>query len=160
MRSRFVKIAPDAMSARLRGVSLELGGAYLALLLAYFRHPDDGGPMRVRIDDGRAIKLVLGDPRSGRRLLAELLDRGLVTRDECGALRPVDYSPTAWVRRAASSIEYEFLVQRDGEHCRSCASTDHLSVDHIKPVAAEGSDLFSNLQLLCRSCNSKKGGRA
>lgn len=43
--------------------------------------------------------------------------------------------------------------------CLHCASTKMLSVDHIKPLIKGGSNHISNLQILCRSCNSKKGGK-
>jgi 5-methylcytosine-specific restriction endonuclease McrA len=33
------------------------------------------------------------------------------------------------------------------------------SVDHIVPRSQGGTDEDDNLQLLCRSCNSSKGGR-
>lgn len=49
--------------------------------------------------------------------------------------------------------------RRDGFHCRVCGSTVDLSVDHISPLSAGGSDDEGNLQILCRSCNSTKGAR-
>lgn len=48
---------------------------------------------------------------------------------------------------------------RDGFVCLACASRFDLTVDHIVPVVAGGGDHESNLQTLCRSCNSKKGTR-
>jgi hypothetical protein len=50
------------------------------------------------------------------------------------------------------------LVKMYGEKCMCCNSTEHISVDHIKPYSLykELSLDFNNLQLLCRSCNSKK----
>lgn len=42
-------------------------------------------------------------------------------------------------------------------NCLKCGSTDNLSIDHIVPISRGGSNYFSNLQVLCRSCNSGKG---
>lgn len=41
--------------------------------------------------------------------------------------------------------------------CVSCGSTDNLSVDHIIALHSGGNNDISNLQILCVSCNSKKG---
>jgi len=51
------------------------------------------------------------------------------------------------------------LIERDGYYCRQCYSTESLTVDHIHPVIKGGQNLMSNLQILCRSCNSRKGAR-
>lgn len=49
------------------------------------------------------------------------------------------------------------IFKRDGHKCRHCGSTKKLTVDHIVPLVNGGSDNDSNLQTLCKSCNSKKG---
>jgi hypothetical protein len=41
--------------------------------------------------------------------------------------------------------------------CLKCGSSYNLTVDHIVPVSKGGGDDRSNLQCLCRSCNSRKG---
>jgi 5-methylcytosine-specific restriction enzyme A len=50
------------------------------------------------------------------------------------------------------------VINRDG-CCQMCGSEDKLSVDHIVPRVLGGDDNLSNLQVLCSSCNSSKGGR-
>src|SRR4029077_4306219 len=40
--------------------------------------------------------------------------------------------------------------------CMKCGSTWNLSVDHIVPRSKGGTNHPFNLQVLCRSCNSKK----
>lgn len=40
--------------------------------------------------------------------------------------------------------------------CVRCSSSEKLTIDHIVPVKHGGSDELSNLQILCRSCNSRK----
>lgn len=51
------------------------------------------------------------------------------------------------------------LADRDGLVCKSCGATENLSIDHIVAVINGGKNVLSNLQILCRSCNSKKGAR-
>jgi 5-methylcytosine-specific restriction endonuclease McrA len=53
------------------------------------------------------------------------------------------------------------ILQRDGYTCQRCGA-DGNSVDHIIPRHAfthGDADHESNLQTLCGSCNSSKGGR-
>ena len=52
----------------------------------------------------------------------------------------------------------EQIIRRDG-CCQMCGTEERLSVDHIVPRTLGGDDNPSNLQTLCSSCNSVKGGR-
>jgi 5-methylcytosine-specific restriction endonuclease McrA len=52
----------------------------------------------------------------------------------------------------------EAVFKRDGFVCAECGTHRDLSLDHIVPVVAGGEDRLDNLQVLCRSCNSSKGG--
>jgi hypothetical protein len=49
------------------------------------------------------------------------------------------------------------ILNRDGHTCQACGM-DGNSVDHIVPRSAGGGDQDWNLQTLCTSCNSAKGG--
>ncbi len=53
----------------------------------------------------------------------------------------------------------ESIFRRDGYRCKHCQTNDDLTIDHIVPRSKGGLDHKSNLQTLCRSCNSRKGAR-
>lgn len=58
----------------------------------------------------------------------------------------------AWQRKAAR-------VKRQEPACAVCGTTDDLTVDHITPKAAGGTDHRDNLTTMCREHNSSKGAR-
>ena len=47
--------------------------------------------------------------------------------------------------------------QRDGGVCVECGSKEALEYDHLIPIAMGGANTERNLQLLCESCNRRKG---
>ena len=49
------------------------------------------------------------------------------------------------------------IINRD-QCCQICGTESKLTVDHIIPRRLGGTDEPSNLQTLCVSCNSRKGG--
>ena len=53
----------------------------------------------------------------------------------------------------------QLIYGRDGKVCRNCKATKNLSIDHIVSVLNGGGNEPENLQVLCRSCNSSKGGK-
>lgn len=48
------------------------------------------------------------------------------------------------------------ILERD-KICQHCSTEENLSFDHIIPVSKGGKAIEDNLQILCRSCNSRKG---
>lgn len=56
----------------------------------------------------------------------------------------------------AASLRWE-VWERDNFTCRRCGVRRDLSVDHIVPESKGGPTTLSNLQTLCRKCNSSKG---
>lgn len=59
--------------------------------------------------------------------------------------------------------EWQNLKRENNYKCKLCGKSEPeitLSIDHILPVSKSGSTNFiSNIQPLCRSCNSSKGNR-
>jgi hypothetical protein len=70
-------------------------------------------------------------------------------------------NPIAYTRRKSfqeSEKElFDIVANRDGVKCGYCGTQFDLTVDHITPISAGGSNHPDNLQILCRSCNGKKG---
>jgi 5-methylcytosine-specific restriction endonuclease McrA len=56
-----------------------------------------------------------------------------------------------------SAAEWYALCDLWGNKCLYCGATKRLTVDHIVPIKLGGPNIITNLQLLCRSCNSRKG---
>ena len=53
--------------------------------------------------------------------------------------------------------EWLNLCAFNGNRCLCCHRSDlPLTVDHIKPLVMGGTNYISNIQPLCKSCNSKK----
>lgn len=45
--------------------------------------------------------------------------------------------------------------------CSTCGATDDLTIDHITPLHLGGDPYaITNLQVLCRACNGRKGAWA
>ena len=51
-----------------------------------------------------------------------------------------------------------FIFNRD-KQCLCCGDTKNLTIDHIIPVNKGGENILSNLQTLCKSCNSRKSDK-
>lgn len=82
--------------------------------------------------------------------------------------------PTFWERvvlndkddqRRQLSRDEIFKVARKGwlnwgaARCVVCGSFSNLSVDHVKPLSKGGTNEASNLQIMCRKCNSRKNAK-
>lgn len=68
----------------------------------------------------------------------------------------------AIIRKEFRDNRAEFLtaiIERDGQFCARCQTTERLSIDHIMPVSRGGTNALDNLRLLCRPCNSKKSNK-
>ncbi len=72
-----------------------------------------------------------------------------------------EYSNKKRVQKAQSggshTIEqWQQVMAEASFRCMSCNCIDHLTRDHITPLSFGGSDHISNIQPLCRACNSRK----
>lgn len=65
--------------------------------------------------------------------------------------------PAQYRRGAIPADVKELVWARDGGRCGTCGSTVELQFDHIIPVSRGGSSEPGNLQVLCGSCNRRKG---
>jgi 5-methylcytosine-specific restriction endonuclease McrA len=57
-----------------------------------------------------------------------------------------EYSEDQWLK----------LLEMCGESCAACGATEDLTRDHIIPLTWGGSNFITNLQPLCKTCNSIK----
>lgn len=57
-----------------------------------------------------------------------------------------------------SARQWRAMVAQVGR-CLCCGATTNLCADHVFPVTAGGANVWGNIQVLCRSCNAKKGTR-
>jgi len=58
-----------------------------------------------------------------------------------------------------TAAQWEAVCAVFGHQCLACGATSSLTVDHVVPLCKGGSNTITNLQPLCRSCNSRKGQR-
>jgi 5-methylcytosine-specific restriction endonuclease McrA len=56
-----------------------------------------------------------------------------------------------------TSAEFKQLCNQYDNYCLKCGESKPLTADHVVPVALGGTSDISNIQPLCKSCNSSKG---
>lgn len=81
---------------------------------------------------------------------------GLALVKEPTATRAVPVEEAKRSRRIPNDVVAE-VMRRDEGRCVECGATQDLQLDHIVPFSRGGSNVVSNLQLLCGPCNRRKG---
>jgi len=120
------------------------------------------------------------DIRSVQKIRASLQDKGLLTVVyRTGRTSLYDFSVLAHQLQALSVEQYQMteverlrhtferacygylrdLIERDGYKCAHCGKEHGLTIDHIIPLSRGGTNDLDNFQLLCPSCNAKKGSK-
>jgi len=74
------------------------------------------------------------------------------------AFENLDRLPSARRELIPESLRM-FVWQRDRGQCVECEAKERLEFDHIIPVVEGGATTERNIQLLCETCNRKKGRR-
>jgi 5-methylcytosine-specific restriction endonuclease McrA len=93
-------------------------------------------------------------------LLLILLGVSLFVAIAIAAFRtPIRESSRYGQREPISAAVKREVWRRDEVRCRYCGSQEWLEYDHIVPVARGGPSTVRNVQLVCQSCNRKKGAR-
>ena len=57
------------------------------------------------------------------------------------------------------ALEWSALCIHFGDICLACQASRPLAIDHVIPLVLGGMNHITNVQPLCRSCNSSKGAR-
>lgn len=71
----------------------------------------------------------------------------------------IDKYFTRQKRRTLNKSLAKRVLRKYNHTCVYCGNTKSLTIDHIRPASKGGKDIFSNLQVLCKSCNSRKGNK-
>lgn len=98
------------------------------------------------------------DPEDVRALLNVEANKRRLTLEKAHALQAMTNQLDKPKRRETipQTVRVE-VWQRDGGHCVECNSQEKLEFDHVIPVAMGGGNTSRNLQLLCETCNRRKG---
>jgi hypothetical protein len=93
-----------------------------------------------------------------RALVRERAHRARRRLERAHAVAAGDPADRSAARRRPIPRELRIAVwQRDGGACVECGSRFDLQYDHVIPVALGGASTLQNLQVLCGSCNRRKG---
>ena len=69
------------------------------------------------------------------------------------------YFPLRWEYEKKYKSIRKIIFSQQKNECAYCGTLEDLTLDHIKPLRTTGNNDLDNFQILCRSCNRKKGAR-
>ena len=162
---------------RVKAIRARFGACGYGLLIMLIETLTDADNIELSLDEIE-IELLAGDLSSTIEDITALIQLaekvGLFIRSDTGLLKcpqldewlaPVfekrNRSRAASLSGQKSNAPWarhtEIVFARDGNKCKHCAATSDLTLDHIIPRSAGGSDEITNLQTLCSHCNSAKG---
>lgn len=81
---------------------------------------------------------------------------GAIANKHLGTQHPIDGGVIVSRRTISEKLRSELLAKFN-HSCVICGSTHRLQIDHIVPWSLGGLTEKENLQVLCQSCNLKKG---
>lgn len=117
-------------------------------VLAYAAaHP--GQPITVA-----TVVAMAGD--AGRRFGKESAAKTINEIIEAGYASAIGTVQFVYVKGKIPEEMRKTVIQRDGGRCVECGSSKRICVDHIIPESKGGLTVESNLQAMCRPCNSEK----
>ena len=90
----------------------------------------------------------------GRGVVYRAQKLGLINADRAGELLK-----NLTRRKPIPDSVREMIFKRDVYACVLCGSFEQIAIDHKEAVVNGGTNKPSNLQTLCKSCNSRKGGQ-
>lgn len=98
------------------------------------------------------------EPEDVRALLNVEDNKRRLTLEKAHALQAMSDNYDRPKRRESipQAVRVE-VWQRDGGRCVECNGQEKLEFDHIIPIAMGGGNTPRNLQLLCETCNRRKG---
>lgn len=96
-------------------------------------------------------------PHEVYALLVTRQQREAARIDRAQAIVAMGLQPHRAARGVIPDDVKQLVFTRDGGRCRNCGSNVELQFDHIIPVALGGNSEPENLQLLCGTCNRRKG---
>lgn len=79
--------------------------------------------------------------------------------EKCIRYRFIGYKYPSEYYRSISRVLKERVMDRDNYTCVNCGAYHRLTLDHIIPWSLGGETSYENLQVLCKTCNSKKSNK-